>query len=201
VEDAVAAVGANGEGLGVVLEGVGWRLGALVDDGEFAALLEEIEGGVGAYAVDAAWGYVTGYAEMAGVSLIPHALQLADGDVVALVVTSSGKGQVGDGGHDDDRSYDEFDRAFLSCVCHVVRLSVYGSGLDLGSDRLWDTPLPPPCGYLARKLLRMIRLQVGSVCKIFYPKDLRAKYLFCCSYEINAPCAFRAALIWFLLLF
>ena len=45
MEDAIVAVGADGEGLGVVLEGVWWRLGALVDDGELAALLEEIEGG------------------------------------------------------------------------------------------------------------------------------------------------------------
>ena len=40
MEDAVAPIGAYSEGLGVVLEGVGWGLGALVGDLESAALLE-----------------------------------------------------------------------------------------------------------------------------------------------------------------
>src|SRR5580658_6459308 len=77
VEDAVVAVSAYGEGLGVVLECVGRGFGALVDDGEFAALLEEIEGGVGADAVDAARSYVAGYTEVANVCLIAHALEFA----------------------------------------------------------------------------------------------------------------------------
>ncbi len=102
MEDAVVAVGADGEGLGVVLEGVGWRLGALIGDGELAALLEEIEGGVGADAVDAAGGDVAGYAKVADVGLVAHALELADGDVVALVVAAAGEGEIGDGGKDDD---------------------------------------------------------------------------------------------------
>jgi hypothetical protein len=60
VKDVVVAVGAHGKGLGVVLEGV-WRgLGTLVVDGEGAALLEELEGGVGADAVDAAGSDVAG---------------------------------------------------------------------------------------------------------------------------------------------
>jgi len=92
VEDAVVAVGAYGEGLGVVLEGVGWGLRALIDDGEFAALLQEVEGGVGAYAVDASGCYVAGYAEVANIGFVAHSLELADGDVVALVVTSPGEG-------------------------------------------------------------------------------------------------------------
>ena len=65
MEDAIVAVGAYGEGLGVVLEGVGWWFGALVDDGEFAPLLEEIEGCVGADAMDAARSYVAGDTEVA----------------------------------------------------------------------------------------------------------------------------------------
>ena len=182
MEDAIVAVGADGEGLGVVLEGVGWWLGALVDDGELAALLEEIEGGVGANAVDAAGGNVAGYTKMAGVSLISHALQLADGDVVALVVASAGEREIGDRGHDDDGGDDEFDRALLRSICHVLRLSVYGYGFDLGSHPFVGYPLPP-VRYLARKLLRMISLWTGWVCKIFYSKGLRAKYLFCCSYD------------------
>jgi hypothetical protein len=89
VEDAVVAIGAYGEGLCVVLEGVGRGLGALIDDGEFAALLEQIEGGVGADAMDAARGYVSGDAEVPDVSLLAHALEFADGDVVALVVATA----------------------------------------------------------------------------------------------------------------
>ena len=97
MEDAVVAVGADGEGLGVVFEGVGRGFGALIDDGEFAALLEEIEGGVGADAMDAARSYVAGDAEVANVGLIAHALEFADGDVVALVIAAATEGEVSDG--------------------------------------------------------------------------------------------------------
>ncbi len=47
-EDAVAAVGSDGEGLRVVLEGVGRRLGAAVGYAECLALFQESEAGVGA---------------------------------------------------------------------------------------------------------------------------------------------------------
>ena len=113
VEDAIVAVGAYGEGLGVVLEGVGWRLGTLVVDVEGAALLEELEGGVGAYAMDAAGSYVASYAEVADVGFVAHALKLADGDVVALVVADAGEGEVGDGRQDDDGGDDDFERALF----------------------------------------------------------------------------------------
>ena len=92
VEDAVVAVGAYGEGLSVVLEGVGRGLCALIVDVKGAALLEELEGGVGSYAVDAAGGDVAGDAEMASVSDVAHGLELGDGDVVALVGGGSGDG-------------------------------------------------------------------------------------------------------------
>ena len=48
---------------------------------KIAALLEEIEGGVGADAVDAARGYVAGYSQMTDVGFVAHALELADRDV------------------------------------------------------------------------------------------------------------------------
>src|ERR1700722_19115191 len=89
VEDAVVAVGADGEGLGFVLEGIGWGLGALVADVERAVLLEEGEVDVGADAMDAAGSYVAGDAEMADVGLVAHALKLTDGDVVALVIADA----------------------------------------------------------------------------------------------------------------
>ena len=84
VEDAVAAVGADGKGLGVVLEGVGRGLGALVLDAESLVELDEGEGGAGADALDGAGLDVAGDAEMAGVGLVAHLLELGDGDVVAL---------------------------------------------------------------------------------------------------------------------
>ena len=112
VEDAVVAVGAYGEGLGVVLEGVGWRLGSLIDDGEFAALLEQIEGGIGADAMDAAGSYVAGDAEVADVRFVAHALEFADGDVVALVVATAAEGEVGDGAQNDHSGDNKFDRTF-----------------------------------------------------------------------------------------
>ena len=113
MEDAVVAIGADREGLGVVLEGVGWGLGALVDDGEFAALLEEIEGGVGAYAVDAAGGYVARDAKMADVGFVTHSLEFADGDVVALVVAATREREIGDSADDDDGSGDDLLQSFL----------------------------------------------------------------------------------------
>ena len=124
MEDAVVAVGAYGEGLSVVLEGVGWGFGALVDDGELAALLEEIEGGVGADAVDAAGGYVAGDAEVADVGFVAHAVEFADGDVVALVVAAAGEGEVGDGRQDDDGGDDDLERALLGRGRHSVPLSL-----------------------------------------------------------------------------
>ncbi len=139
-EDTVVAVGAYGEGLGVVLEGVGRRLGALIDDGEFAALFEQIEGGVSADAMDAAGGHVAGDAEVANVRFVAHALEFADGDVVALVVAAAAEGEVGDGAEDDHGGYDKFDGAFPGFVWHVsIRLrlqctsvQVYFCCCDLG---------------------------------------------------------------------
>ena len=118
MEDAVVAVGAYGEGLGVVLEGVGWGLRALIDDGEFAALLQEVEGGVGAYAVNAAGGYVSSYTEVADVGFIAHALKLADGDVVALVVADAGEGEVSNGRQNDNGGDDYFERTLVGFVGH-----------------------------------------------------------------------------------
>jgi len=122
VEDAVVAVGAYGEGLSVVLEGVGRGLCALIVDVKGAALLEELEGGVGSYAVDAAGGDVAGYAEVANVGFVAHALKLADGDVVALVVADAGEGEISDGHHDDDGGDDDFDRTLLGFVRHRLHV-------------------------------------------------------------------------------
>src|SRR5260370_543769 len=134
------AVGAYGGGLGGVVEGVGWGVGALVGDLEGAALVEQLEGGVGADAVDAAGGDVAGYAEVADVGLVAHTLKLADGDVVALVVADSGEGEVGDGDEDHHGGGDDLelalaggDRYNLSFYfTPVSRIRASGHDLDGG---------------------------------------------------------------------
>src|ERR1700760_3675008 len=52
-------------------------------------------------------------------------------------------------------------------------------------------PPSPPRGYLARKSLGMIILQMGCACKIFHSKGLCAKYLFCCSCGVHDLCGFE----------
>ena len=75
--------------------------------------------------MDAAGGYVARYAKVADVGLVAHALKLADGDVVALVVADSGEGKVGDGRQDDDGGDDDLERALLGCGWHKCPLQVY----------------------------------------------------------------------------
>ena len=106
MEGAVVGVGADGEGLGVVLEGVGWGFGAFVDYAEGLALLEEREVGVGTEAGDAAGCHVAGHAEVHAVGLVAHRLELGDGDVVALGVAGCGDGEPDDC-RDDDGAGDE----------------------------------------------------------------------------------------------
>lgn len=164
VEDAVVAVGAYGEGLGVVLEGVGWGFRALVNNGEFAALLEQIEGGVGADAMDAAGGYVAGDAEMTDVGFVTHSLEFADGDVIALVVAAAAEGEIGDGAENDYGRDDEFDRAFPGLVWHMASASDFSLRLvqftsvaaiqGMGGE-------VPPSPYLFVQSLRKIPLKGG----------------------------------------
>ncbi len=93
MEDAVASVGADGEGLGVVFEGVGRRLCAFVVDLEGAALFEQDELRVGAGALDAAGSYVAGYAEVAGVGFVAERIELRDGDVILFGALHAGVGE------------------------------------------------------------------------------------------------------------
>jgi len=113
VEGAVAAIGADGVSLRIVLEGVGWRFGADVVDAESLALLDESEGGVGARALNRAGCDIAGDAKIFGVSTGAHGLQFGDGDVVALAVAGAGDGEPGDGANDDDGGNDEFQGGFL----------------------------------------------------------------------------------------
>ena len=75
MKDVIAAVGAYGQGLGVVFEVVGWGFGALVVDFEEFALFYEGEGGVGARAVDGAGLDVAGYPEVHFIGFFAHILQ------------------------------------------------------------------------------------------------------------------------------
>lgn len=118
MEDAIVAVSAYGESLGVVLESVGRGLGASVFNSEFAALFEKVEGGVRADSVDASGSDVAGDTQVANVGFIAQPLEFADRDVVALVVTSSGEGEIGDCAEDDQARDDDLDGALTRFVRH-----------------------------------------------------------------------------------
>jgi hypothetical protein len=118
VEGAVAAVGSDGEGLGVVFEGV-WRwFSALVVHAEGLALLKQSELGVGAVALDAAGENVAGYAQVAAVGFVAHGVELGDRDVVALGVARAGDGEPGDGRQDDGSGDVKLHRRFVLRIRH-----------------------------------------------------------------------------------
>src|SRR6185437_532192 len=107
VEDAVVAEGSDGEGLGVVLECVGRRVFAFVVDVELIGVLDQNELGVGAGLVDGAGLDVSGDAQVARVGLVAHGVEFLNGDVVALIGTHAGVGQIGDSSkHNDDGNCD-----------------------------------------------------------------------------------------------
>src|SRR5258706_3134901 len=104
--------------------------------------------------MDAAGGYVAGDAEVADVGFVAHALEFADGDVVALVVAAAAEGEVGDGAQDDDGGDDKFDGAFSGFVWHMR--SVFDFRLTSGSvyvrccDSGYCAGGPPPCLFLRK---------------------------------------------------
>src|ERR1700722_12412574 len=109
VEDAVAAIGADSESLRVVFEGVGRRLGSLVRDieetaaggfGRVALVLVEDEVYVSSLGHDGAGLDEALDAEIAVVSLVSHAAELGDGDVVALIGAVAGICQPANGAED-----------------------------------------------------------------------------------------------------
>ena len=119
VEDAVAAVGADGEGLSVVLEGVGWGFGAFVVHAQGLALLDESELGVGTGAGDGAGLHVACDAEVDVVGPVAHGLELGDGDVVALGIARAGDGEPGDDGDDEGSGDEEADWGFRCGLRHT----------------------------------------------------------------------------------
>jgi hypothetical protein len=149
VKDTVVAIGADGKGLGVVLEGIGRGFRTLIDHGEFTALLEEIEGGVGADAMDAARSYVSSYAKVAHVGLVAHALEFTDCDVVALIVAAASECKIGDCGENDYACDDDFGRVFFRFVRHM------SSVLSVRPFRTEEYPLP---GLFLRKVFKTFDL-------------------------------------------
>ncbi len=101
MEDAIPPVGAHGQRLGTVFEGVRRGLNALVADLQRVTLLGEHKFCIGAAALDGMGSYIAGYPEMTGIGFVAHGVQFADGDVVALVRLNSGDRQVDDGAQDD----------------------------------------------------------------------------------------------------
>src|SRR5947208_14827769 len=77
VEDAVAAVGTHGERLGIILEGVGKRLHALIADADGFIQFHEREVGVSSAANNGAGLHVACDAQVTRVGLVTRLLQLS----------------------------------------------------------------------------------------------------------------------------
>src|SRR5271169_1035351 len=105
VEDAVVPVAALGQRLGVVHEGVGRRLGAVINHGQHQVLLDERELHMRALALDRARRHVAGHPQALGVDAGIHRAQLLDGHVVALALLHPGERQVGQPEDDDPDSH------------------------------------------------------------------------------------------------
>ena len=110
VEDAIAAIGADGEGLGFILEGVGRRLGAFVVHTDGLIQFDQSELGVGTGALDGTGLDVAGHTQVLAVGLVAQGLELGDGDVILLGVARGGDGQPGDRSHDKGSGDDELQR-------------------------------------------------------------------------------------------
>ena len=107
MEGAVAAIGADSQGLRFVLEGI-WRgFGTFVDNSQCLALLHEGEVGIGAGTGDAAGFHVASDAKIYLVRFVAHRLQLSDGYVVAFRVAGCGDREPDDGCNDDGTGYEE----------------------------------------------------------------------------------------------
>jgi hypothetical protein len=138
MEDAIVTIGADSQSLGVILEGIGRGLCALIIDLQCATLLEKLESGVGADAVNAPRGYIASDTEMAYVRLVAHTLKLADGDVVALVIADAREREIGDSREDHQGGCDDLERALLSCDRHMFLYVVYACSSE---SEKWRYPI------------------------------------------------------------
>ena len=84
VEDAITAVGADGQRLRIVLEGIGWRLHAGILTGSACPARSARTAHV-CRCARSTGRHVAGHAQMPRICLGAHVLQFADRDVVALV--------------------------------------------------------------------------------------------------------------------
>ena len=95
------------KGLGVVFEGVGWRVFALIRHSQLVGVFYEHEIGVRARMLNGARKDVSGNAQVARVGLRTHGLQFLDGDIVAFIRAQAADSQIGDcRQHDHNRNAD-----------------------------------------------------------------------------------------------
>jgi hypothetical protein len=120
--------------------------------------------------MDAAGGYVAGDAQVADVGFVAHALEFADGDVVALVVVGSGEGEVGYCGEDDDSGRDNFDWAFPGFVWHMS--SAFDFQFTSVQVYVQSKPGGPPLCLLLRKVFKTLDLMVDLTIERFRQKSL-----------------------------
>jgi hypothetical protein len=126
VEDSVVPVGADGESLRVVFEGVGWRVFAFIGDAKLVGIFDENEIGVCAGVLDRAGEDVSSDAEVARINLRPHGLEFLNGDVVTPIGFDATYGQIGDG-----RQYD-YDR---DADIAALMFPLHNDGFSLGRVR------------------------------------------------------------------
>mgnify|MGYP001552615966 CR=1 FL=1 len=126
VEDAIVPEGAYSQCLRIVFEGVGRGFDSFVTYLQFTILFDEREIDEGADTMDTARGDITSDPEMAHVGLVAHVLELADRDVIALIVTCAGKGEVAYGCDDDECRNDNLDGILVPCIRHGLCFEVRG---------------------------------------------------------------------------
>ena len=108
MEDAVMTVHSYREGLGIIFERVGRRLDAFVTDIQPAILFQKREIDEGTAAMNAAGRNVARHPQMAYIGLVAHGLQLADRDVVTLIIADTSEGKIAHRGDDDNRGNNDF---------------------------------------------------------------------------------------------
>ena len=109
-------------------------------DGVVGGLLDELEGDVGADAMDGAGSDDCRRRGGGGCRPCRPSAHLADGDVVALVVADAGEGEPADGGDDDYGGDDDFDGAFGVGLRHKASVPLGITSLDSiieGGAGLW----------------------------------------------------------------
>jgi hypothetical protein len=101
MKDAIGSVGTLDQRLRIVLERIRRGFGAAICDLQLQPLLVNLKIRARALAMDAAGNYLSGNPQPLGMSLGTHALQLFDGDVIALAVLNPGEREIGKSRHND----------------------------------------------------------------------------------------------------